>query len=574
MALAAVVGIIAGLGAICFDSMLGWTLRSVAGSVTGYAEPAPGSIPPPIFGEAGRSLRFLFLPAIGGLISGLIVYGLAPEAEGHGTDAMIESFHLRGGRIRNRVPLVKIVASVITIGTGGSAGKEGPIAQIGSGFGSGFAGALQPNAKEQRLLLLAGAAGGIGAIFQAPLGAALFVPEVLYRDTEFEFEAILPCVISSIIAYSIYTGLYGGGAIFFPGTVDSPLPTELPFYALFGAACAAAGWFYIRTFYGARNWFARSLPLPRMLKPAFGGLLLGLVAWRFPQVTSGGYGWVQMALEGKVIWWAMLLLVLHKVVATSLTIGSGGSGGVFGPSVFIGGMLGGAFGHLAQSVAPEWVVHPKSFVLVGLGAFFAVVAKTPIASIIMACEMCSSYTLLVPLMISSSVGFLLLRKSSLYEKQQVNRIASPAHISEFSRGMLGKIRVSEAIRPMEVETIPESMPFGELLRIVTRSDASHFPVVDASGTMTGVLSINDIRAVLFEADDSTPILARDAATPSVVTVRPEDSLLEALEKMSAISVDELPVERGDRPGEVIGMISKRDIVDFYYRKSVSDARRS
>lgn len=562
------VGIVAGLGAILFDRLLGWMLHNVLEAFTGYAEPEAGSPAASLFTLAPvRSLWFFLVPALGGLVSGVIVYLIAPEAEGHGTDAMIEAFHLRGGEIRKRVPFIKIIASALTMGTGGSAGKEGPIAQIGSGFGSTFASLLKLKVCERRILVLAGAAGGIGAIFQAPLGAALFAPEVLYREAEFEYEAILPCVVSSITAYAVYTQLYKGGALFFPGAVGLSLPRELLPYAVFGVVCALTGFLYVRTFYGSRDRGFAPLRIHKMLKPAVGGLMLGAIAYAFPQVTAGGYGWVQMALEGKMLWWTMLLLAFLKILGTSCTIGSGGSGGVFGPSVYIGAMLGGAFGFLGNQVAPEWVVNPNSFVLVGIGGFFAGVAKTPISAIIMACEMSASYTLLVPLMLVSSISYLLLRNTSLYEKQQISRIASPAHLTEFARGMLEKIRVHEAVSEHPVIPIPENMPFGELVKTVTRSGASYFPVVDQEGRMTGILSINDIRAILFEETIDQLIVARDIATPNVVRVRWNDTLQQALDKMAAINVDELPVVREERPDEIVAMVSKRDIIDYYYGRS-------
>jgi CIC family chloride channel protein len=562
------VGIVAGLGAILFDRLLGWTLHTVLESFTGYAEPVAGSPAASLFTLApDRSPWFFIIPALGGLVSGVIVYLVAPEAEGHGTDAMIAAFHHRGGQIRKRVPFVKILASALTIGTGGSAGKEGPIAQIGSGFGSTFASLLKLKARERRILVLAGAAGGIGAIFQAPLGAALFAPEVLYRETEFEYEAILPCIVSSITAYAVYTQLYKGGALFFPGPVGFSIPVELFPYALFGVVCAVTGFLYVRIFYGSRDRFFRPLRIHKMLKPAVGGLMLGTIAYAFPQVSDGGYGWVQAALEGKMFWGTMLLLAFLKILGTSCTIGSGGSGGVFGPSVFIGAMLGGAFGFLGHQVAPGWVVNPGSFVLVGIGGFFAGVAKTPISAIIMACEMSASYTLLVPLMLVSSTSYLLLRNTSLYEKQQISRFASPAHLTEFARGMLERIRVHEAVRERPITRIPEDMPFGELVETVTRSGASHFPVVDREGRMTGIVSINDIRAVLFEETIDQLIVARDVATPNVVRVHWNDTLQQALDKMAAINVDELPVAREGAPDEIVAMISKRDIVDYYYGRS-------
>jgi CIC family chloride channel protein len=568
MLLSIAVGVVAGLGAILFDRLLAFVLGVLIFPHTGYQEPGTGAPEALVAKMASvHSYWFLLIPALGGLLSGLLVYTLAPEAEGHGTDAMIESFHLRGGQIRKRVPLVKILASALTIGSGGSAGKEGPIAQIGSGFGSVFASALRLKPRERRILVLAGAAGGIGAIFQAPLGAALFAPEVLYRETEFEYEAILPCVVSSIIAYTVYSQFYKGGALFFPGTVDFSLPVELLPYAVFGVVCALVGYFYVRVFYGMRDRFFLPLRVSRLVKPALGGLMLGCIAFLVPQVTDGGYGWIQMALEGKIFWGTMFLLVLLKILATSCTISSGGSGGVFGPSVFMGAMLGGAFGFLGHKIAPGWVIHPNSFVLVGMGGFFAGVAKVPIASIIMACEMSASYTLLLPLMLVSSISYLLLRKTSLYENQQLTRLASPAHITEFARGMLGKIRVRDAVTPHPVTLIQENMPFGELIRTMTKSTESHFPVVNGEGKMTGILSINDVRAVLFENSVDHLIVARDVATLRVERVFWNDTLQQALDKMALLNVDELPVVREEKPDEMVTMISKRDVVNYYYARS-------
>ena len=416
------VGVVSGFGAILFEELLRYALYHFLHLPTGFMEPVRGTeaAAVAVLG-ATRSWLFLVIPALGGLVSGLLVFFVAPEAEGHGTDAMIEAFHRGGGYIRKRVPLVKILASAITIGSGGSAGKEGPIAQIGAGFGSFLATILKLKPRDRRILVLAGAAGGIGAIFHAPLGAALFAPEVLYRETEFEFEAILPCIVSSIVASSIFDQYFGRTALFFPGPVDFD-PVELLPYAIFGVICAVVGYVYVKVFYEvARDRFFRRVRISKALKPALGGLMLGVIALLLPQVMDGGYGWVQAALEGKIFWGTMLLLALMKIAATSCTISSGGSGGVFGPSVFMGAMLGGAFGFLGHQLAPGWVIHPNAFVLVGIGGFFAGVAKVPVSSIIMACEMCASYVLLVPLMLVSTISYVLLGRVSLYEKQVVDQ---------------------------------------------------------------------------------------------------------------------------------------------------------
>jgi len=564
--LSIIVGVISGLGALFFDKLLHLSFGLFITLPSGYQEPSPGAALSLAHYLPTHAWVLLFIPALGGLVSGLIVYLIAPEAEGHGTDAMIEAFHYRGGYVRRRVPFVKILASAITIGSGGSAGKEGPIAQIGSGFGSFLASVLQLKPRTRRILLLAGAAGGIGAIFHAPLGAALFAPEVLYRETELEYEAILPCIVAAIVADSIFWQVNQRSALFFPGPVKFD-PVELVPYLIFGVVCAAVGFVYIKVFYGLRDHFFRRLPLTKIFKPALGGIFLGLILFCFPQVMATGYGWVQMAMEGKILWETMLLLALFKILATSCTISSGGSGGVFGPSVFIGAMLGGAFGFFGHSLAPDWVINPNAFVLVGIGGFFAGVAKVPIASIIMACEMSSSYNLLVPLMLVAATSFLLLGKTSLYEKQLVDRIASPAHLSSFARSLLEKLYVKDAVTMKAMTAIPENLPFPDLVKLVTHSSDMYFPVVNQDAKLTGILSINDLREIIFEPGVSKLILAKDVATTEILRVFPEDTLQDALDKMSRINTDELPVVRPEAPDKTIGMISKKDIISYYHEMS-------
>ena len=563
------VGIVSGIGAVVFDELLHLVLKYTITFFTGYVEPMRWAPASQVLGfKSPYHYMFVVLPTLGGLISGAIVYWLAPETGGDGTEAMIDAFHKKGGFIRTRTPYVKIITSALTIGSGGSAGKEGPISQIGAGFGSFLATTLKLRPRERRLLVLAGAAAGVGAIFRAPLGAALFAPEVLYRETELEFEAILHCLVSSIVAYAVFSQFYGRAAIFFPGAVDFALPKELLPYAVFGVLCGVVGYIWIKVFHGMQHYFFDRLMIPKILKPTLGGLMCGLILFFYPHVMDGGYGWVQMALEGKMLWYVMFIMAGMKILATSCTLGSGGSGGVFGPSIFIGAMLGGGFGYLGQHLFPGWVTYPYSFVLVGMGGFFAGVAKCPLAGIIMACEMSSSYTLLVPLMLVSAISLILLGKTTLYEKQVFSRLASPAHMFEFARGVLQEMRVHEAIVPRHVTTVPEDMRFSDLVQTVTQSAEIYFPVVNTKGEMTGILSINDIREIMFEETVAQLILAKDVATPNVVRVFWDDSLQEALDKMALIQVDELPVVKEENPGEIVSMISKRDIISYYHGKSL------
>jgi CIC family chloride channel protein len=562
--LSILVGVVSGLGAILFDMLLNLALRYFVNLPTGYIEPGTGAVGAAQAGSFPvHAWLLLIIPCLGGLLAGLLIFLIAPEAEGHGTDAMIEAFHYHAGYISKRVPLIKILASALTIGSGGSGGKEGPIAQTGAGFGSFLGSALKLTPKDRRTLVLAGAAAGIGAIFRAPLGAALYAPEVLYREMEFESKAILPCVLASIVAYAIFDLLYVPGALFFPGPVNFAFVEMLP-YLLFGVVCALVGYCYIKIFYGLRDYFFRRLPLPRVIMPALGGLMLGAIILFYPQVSATGYGWVQMAMEGKILWKTMLILAILKIVATSCTISSGGSGGVFGPSVFIGAMLGGAFGYLGHELAPDWVVNPASFVLVGIGGFFAGVAKVPMASIIMACEMSNSYSLLVPLMLVSSISYILLGNTSLYEKQVLTAIASPAHIGEFARDLLKGMPVYEAVKDRPASVIPEDMPYSQLVKIILKSGNTCFPVVDREGRMIGIISTNDIRETIFEDSLSHLVVAKDIANPGIMPIFWGDTLEDALDKMGELQMDELPVVHEESPDIIATMISKQDILSYYH----------
>jgi len=327
----AAIGALSALMAAVVFFLLEWTTFFGLEYLAGYPVTKPAGEHLVHFG-AGTSLRLwllVLLPAIGGLLSGIIVYTWAPEAEGHGTDAFIDAFHNKQGVVRTRVPFVKGLASIITLATGGSAGREGPIAQIGAGIGSWFGRILKLNIRERRLLLLAGSAGGLGAIFRAPLGGALTAVEVLYRE-DFETEGVVLCIISSSASYAIFTGIFGHQPIFAIPTIKFSSALELILYAILGLVCVPFGYIYVKTFYGLRDRFFRKLPIKRALIPALGGILVGLIALWQPCVLSGGYGTIQKALTGELPVALMFSLAFLKIAATSFTISSGGSGASLG----------------------------------------------------------------------------------------------------------------------------------------------------------------------------------------------------------------------------------------------------
>lgn len=510
-----------------------------------------------------RSWLLFLLPAIGGLLSGLLVYTWAPEAEGHGTDAFIDAFHNKQGIVRARVPFIKGLASIITLATGGSAGREGPIAQIGAGLGSWMGRALKLNIRERRLMLLAGCAGGLGAIFRAPLGGALTAVEVLYRE-DLETEGVVLCIISSSVSYAIFTGLFGHQAIFAVPPIQFASVLELLLYAVLGLVCVPFGYIYVKVFYGLRDRFFRKIPIRRALIPACGGMLVGLIALWQPQILSGGYGMIQQALMGDLPVTLMFGLAFLKIAATSFTISSGGSGGVFGPSLFIGAMLGGAVGQLAHAWFPGVVGSPGAFALVGMAAFFAGVAKAPLGALLMVCEMTGGYQLIVPIMFTSVITVLLSQKWSLYEKQLLNKFHSPVHRSDRVVNILKDLSVSDVQRrDAFIAILPEDMVFGQLRRLIATTRESFFPVVDDEFHLTGILSLSEIREVMFEESILDLLVLKDLVLPPV-SVAPDDSLSEALLKFLETGFGRIPIE--DKELGVVGMLKMQELLARYHQE--------
>ncbi|MEP6692760.1 MAG: chloride channel protein, partial [Gemmatimonadaceae bacterium] len=350
------------------------------------------------------------------------------------------AFHRTEGAIRGRVAPVKLIASAITIAAGGSAGREGPIALVAASIGSWYATITKRDARDRRLLLLVGAAAGLSAVFRSPIGCALMVIEVLYSDMEFEAGALLYCTLAAIVAYAL-NGLVAGWEPLFRVPPLAPLrkPLESGWFIALGAAAGVVATATPELFYRARDAFRR-LPVSPIARPAIGALLSGLIALAVPQVIAGGYGWMQMAIDGRIAVGTLAVLVVAKLVAMSLTVGSGGSGGVFAPTLFVGAMLGGVVAAVAGLPAAP-------FVIVGMAAVFAGAARVPIATLMMVTEMTGGYTLLVPAALAVIISYFVqvrlskhLRYRSLYEAQVATRAASPAHHAHHLQVAIGLLR--------------------------------------------------------------------------------------------------------------------------------------
>jgi len=588
LGLAILVGVVAGLGGIAFYLATRIMEHYALGVVAGYwPEPRPG-------GEGGLSwlggprtslqLSWLVLvPTFGGLVSGALVFWLAPEAKGHGTDAAIAAYHTRGGEIRPRVPLVKMATSTITLGTGGSGGREGPIAQIGAGFGSALAQILRLRVAERRILMAAGMGAGIGAVFRAPLAGTLFAAEVLYRSPEFEPEVIIPAGIASVVSYCTFSSLLGWQPLFTIPELSFSNPWQLGPYLLLAFFMAGLARVYVHTFYGCERLFD-STRIPRGIRPAIGAFLTGLLAVGLFRMASGlgsarpeqilavlgfGYSAVQEALlhDGGSSALMLLGIALGKILATSLTIGSGGSGGVFGPSMVIGGCAGGAMGIWFHQLWPELVHHPASFVVVGMAGFFSAAAKTPFSTLIIVSEMTGGYRLLLPALWVCTIAYVLSGRKSLYASQVENRACSPAHQGNLLQEILAGVTVGSCFRHGRRPVVlrPQDT-LDTILRHVHHKPVPVLPVVVPEERLLGVVSLEEV-VLAAQTPALRPLLvAEDLMRTDILPLVPEDTLDVALERLVASDVGALPVVENLQDRRFLGLLHRREIIRAYLQR--------
>ncbi|MBN1853420.1 MAG: chloride channel protein [Pirellulales bacterium] len=589
--LSALIGVVAGMGAILFQFLSQSILHGFLARYAGYAPAEP--IGEHVFFKAGDTVfcpwMIVLVMAGGGLLSGWLVYRFAPEAEGHGTDAAIDAFHNRRGEIRARIPWIKTLASAITLGTGGSAGREGPIAQIGAGFGSLLASRLKLSTRDRRIMLAAGMGAGIGAIFRAPIAGALFAGEILYRDVDLESDVIVPSAVSSTIAYSVYclslpseirfTPLFGKNLQFSLGS-----PLELIPFAFLAVAMALAGILYVKVFYGTRSLFDR-MPIQSHFRPAIGAALAGMLGLGLYYalnknldvlaVLGSGYGILQKVFSSPESMTVNVLLTvaLFKIFTTSLTISSGGSGGVFGPSIVIGGCFGAAIGKLFHDWWPHVVLDSQPFAIVGMAGFFAGVARAPFSTILMVSEMTGDYKLLLPTMWVATICFLLNRRWSIYQKQVPTRLDSPAHRGDFIVDVLEGILVEDVYqRGRKITMVPEGASLNSIVHLLAKTTQRYFPVIDEKGLMVGIFSAEDVRSYLFDDTIWSVANAGDVMAANIVSVKPTDDLNTALRRFTALNVDELPVVDPKEPRRLIGMVRRKESIAAYNRRLMEHKR--
>jgi len=479
------VGVFGAVAAIAFDAAVELAQKLLLVGIGHYRPPSPGVLNPVAPHVAWTSR--LWIPVsttLGGLLSGFLVYSLAPEAEGHGTDAAVAAYHQQKVTVRSRIPFIKGIASALTIGSGGVAGREGPTAQIAAGLGAILGRVLNLRGRERRIILLAAMAAGLAAVFRAPLGMAIFAVEILYSEMVFESEALIFTVISAVTAYALHGFVVGWKPIFaIPQGLAFTEPLALLGFAALGILAGAFGAVLPTLFYSVRDLF-HGIPIPPHWKPALGGLLVGLLGIAAPEILGSGYGWVELALAGKLSLGLLALILVLKAPGMALTIGSGGSGGVFGPTVTLGALLGGAVGLGLAVLFPHLGIVPAAFVAVGMAAIFSGAARTPISTLIMVAEMTGGYGLIVPAMLANITAFMVQRSlthgrryPTLYESQVPAREDSAVHRGLFVR------RALEIIEGGEVDSSEITLPrLASLLRF-----GQPIPVVHGKGMLVSLM---------------------------------------------------------------------------------------
>lgn len=550
---AIVIGILAGFAAI--------GIRWLIGYISHLSFPGDGT-----FLENLMAVPWyikLIFPVLGGLIVGPLIYFFAPEAKGHGVPEVMQAIVLKGGRIRPRVALIKAFASAVTIGTGGSVGREGPIIQIGSSLGSTVGQFFRVPTNRMKTLVGCGAAAGIAAAFNAPIAGALFAVEIILMD--FAVAQFSPIVISSVMATVISHSFEGKFAAFQVPAYEYVSPNELIFYFILGALSGIVSYLFIKLLYFSEDYFDNKLNFPEYLKPVIGGLIIGIMALFFPQVLGVGYDSINHALHGNMIWSLALGLIFLKILATSITLGSGGSGGIFAPSLFMGATLGAFFGYFVHTNFPTFTATPGAYALVAMGGLVAGTTRAPITAIIIVFELTNDYNIILPLMITCIMSTIIssrLTRESIYTLKLLLRNINVKEGAEIN--VMTSLFV-RSVYDKEYQAVNVNDNFSQVVNKVIKGKGPEFPVLDPQNNLRGMISINMIKDFLFERDSlQNFLIAADIANREYESVKLEDNVQNALDKMTKYNLEGLPVV--DDKNKVIGMIWPRDIREAYNKE--------
>jgi chloride channel protein, CIC family len=559
--LGTLIGVVSGLGAVVFFEALKVATHLLLTNLGGYH---PGG--PKAESNMRPSTHFprpWAIPLVAGggaLLGAILVYRFAPEAEGHGTDAAIEAVHHNPRGIRIRTVVVKIVASALTIGSGGSAGREGPTGQISAGFGSLISRVFDLSPSDSRIAVASGIGSGIGSIFGAPLAGAVLATEILYRD-DFEVEALVPAFIASFVGYAVWGTFEGFGPLFgFVGNYTMTSAAPLLWFALIGALSGGVGLLYAKGFYGVAALFER-LPVPRWVRPAIGGLLVGCIGLIIPEVLGTGYGWIQESLGARLLGiplWIVLVVPFARILATGLSVGSGGSGGIFGPGMVIGAFLGAGVWRLLEPFAPGVGHSPVPFVIVGMMACFGSISRAPLAIMLMVAEMTGSLALIVPAMVAVGIATLIVRRNddTIYRSQLRTRADAPAHRLVSGLPLLASIPVSDAMSVPRC-VLHDGETVNQAIANLEDANVTAAPLVDDDGRFLSQVSLEQLRALPTHVVIATTPLVESTWAP----VREGQHLDIVLESLATWGAHWLAVVDDER--RVIGTVGVTEVVRAY-----------
>lgn len=550
------IGVAGALAARVFSWLIPLAQKLFLKGMAGYAPPAlpnDGGVLKETIGPHGLWLIPL-VTTLGGLLVGLLFYVAMPDAKGHGTNAVVRAFHQQSGFLRARVAPLEMIASSITLGTGGAAGREGPITLIVGSLGSTYAALRRRSDEERRLLVLIGMTAGLSAIFRTPIGAAVFAVEVLYSDMEFETDVLLYAILASVTAYTLNGMLVGWDAVFvIPQNMAVKAPDYLEF-ALLGILGGVVATLLPLLYHRTHHLFER-LHVPVYLKPALGGLGVGLIALEFPQVLAGGYGWMQEAINGDLVLKTMLALLFAKMLALSLTLGSGGAGGDFAPTLFVGAMLGGVLAHVFDQPS-------AAFVVVGMAAVFSGAARVPFATLFMVTEMTGGYHLLVPAALVVALSYLVqdalssrLEHRSLYSAQVPRRVSRDVDLLE-------GVRVAE-VMSQALDSVSSALPVKELVQKFEKTHRHGFTVLDDQGKLSGIVTVADLEKAMLSADFEKKTVADIETSEGLAVAYPDETIGAALWRMGVRQVGRLPVVDRRDQRQLLGVLRRSDIVEAY-----------
>ncbi len=517
-----------------------------------------------ISGSSWNRALLPLLPIMGAVL--LIPFSLMfpNEVNGYGFSRFLESVNIKGGFLRSRNIILKTIGPALTIGSGGSAGVEGPIAILGGTVGSVVGQFFRTSGNRIKLLIAAGSAAAIAATFNAPIAGVMFSTEIVLLG-DYEISSFAAIVIASGVATVISRGYYGASPAFLVPQYELRSIFELPFYLILGLIIGVTAVFYIRTFYRVRDEFD-ILRIHPQLKPVLGAFLVGCIGIFLPQVLGNGYQFIEGPLRENMTFWLLVLLVFFKVIATAITLGSGGAGGVFAPALFIGAMTGGSFGWIVHELFPQSTAMPGAYATVGIGAFLAAATHAPLTGIFLLFEMTGNYKIIVPLMFSAIIGTFIAKRlyGDSIDTADLTRKGIRLHAGK-EEAVMSRIKVAE-VMDGEVVTVKAETPLHVLIQAMIDNERFYIPIVSDDGSMSGIVSIHDVRPVLLDEKVTRIVNAGDIMTEDLIVLTPDDDLNTAMQKFSIKDIEEIPVVETRGSDRVIGMLRRKNVIEAYNRE--------